>query len=546
MNPSYNKTNQLETGNSKLSAGEFCYLAFLAIFSALKALGFYEGQTVFTLFMLAAFAFLAGKLALTRHTLLEYTGIVLLLFMGLLVYRNTGEKSLLINLAVLAGIKGVSGRRIFQTLFTVWGSCYTVLVFLALLGIHSDVLYMHNKHGIGYVLCHSLGYAHSNVVHINYLCICAMLLYLVKDTFSRRQKAALTVLLAVLDGYVFLYSMSFTGMLASLLFYVIYLYLTVRGKVGKVLKALFLMLVPALNLFFLAGPVLIKGRLFDLINKALNTRFNLTRWFLTEQRLTPFGTRFDIPNYRYTLDCSYAYLFIQLGVVPFLVLMLLYVLTIRWLFRNGRLTELAIMAGLCIAGGTEPFLFNLSFKNVTLIFVGEYLFDLSERLRERFCEKAGVGTPLMLPERVLLRGLSERSVPTCLCVCERGARVLSRIYRCWQRNWKRYLILGAVTFLAGVGTAAALRKPVPVVYINSSVNEEEERTPFYPEPEEVEDILESGGLVYGYPGPDGRMYPYYGSTAQIEYLRILVSSGVWCVGIVCVTAGAVQMRRQKR
>ena len=113
MNPSYNKTNQLETGNSKLSAGEFCYLAFLAIFSALKALGFYEGQTVFTLFMLAAFAFLAGKLALTRHTLLEYTGIVLLLFMGLLVYWNTGEKSLLINLAVLAGIKGVSGRRVF-------------------------------------------------------------------------------------------------------------------------------------------------------------------------------------------------------------------------------------------------------------------------------------------------------------------------------------------------------------------------------------------------------------------------------------------------
>lgn len=542
---------------AETSLGEGCYLVFLAIMCGLKALGFYEGQSVFTIGMVIALVCLLLKIGMTRHTPAEYAVIAVLLGMGLLVYRNTGEKSLLILLAVLAGMKNVSLKRAFRVFFTVWGSCYVLLTFLSLVGLHSDVLYMHNKHGLGYVICHSMGYAHSNVLHINYLCISAMILYLVKDSFTKRQQLALTALLAGLNLYVFLYSMSFTGVAASFLFYGVYVWLLLRGRVSRPMRTLSELLVPALALFFVAGSVLIRGKWFDLINKALNTRFNLTRWFLTEQPITAFGTRFQIPNYRYTLDCSYAYLFMQLGVVPFALLLTLYVLTIRRLAIDQRRTELAIMIGLCIAGGTEPFLFNLSFKNVTLLFVGEYLFRLlEEREKGRLPRRAGrmqkgIGsdssaTAGVLPEYVLLPKWEDCSVPRALRIGERFCHGLAGIYRSWQENARRYVLLFLLCCAMGAGVAAVLRRPVQTVYINSSVNEEEERTPQYITPEERRSLTKSGVLIYGYVDEKEKMYPYEGSTASLEYVRILVSSGLWCGMVCCVGAGWIQKTKMNR
>lgn len=546
-------------GNScaELSAGEGCYLVFLAVLCGLKALGFYEGQSVFTIGMGIALVCLLLKIGMTRHTPAEYAVIAVLLGMGLLVYRNTGEKSLLINLAVLVGMKEVSLKRAFRVFFAVWGSCYTLLTFLSLAGLHSDVLYMHNKHGLGYVICHSMGYAHSNVLHINYLCISAMILYLVKDSFRRRQKLVLTALLAALNLYVFLYSMSFTGVAAGFLFYAVYVWLLLRGRVSGLLRGLSMLLVPALALFFLAGPILIRGKWFDLINKALNTRYNLTRWFLTEQPITAFGTRFRIPNYRYTLDCSYAYLFMQLGVVPFAVLLLLYVLTIRRLAIDQRRTELAMMIGLCIAGGTEPFLFNLSFKNVTLLLVGEYLFRLLgawERrgaIRGAVNGKGGIAreqdtAAKLRREYVLLPKWADRPVPGGLLVCDGFCRGLAGIYHRWQEKAKGYGLLFLLCCAVGIGAAALLRSPIHTVYINSSVNEEEERTSQYITPEERERLTRGDALIYGYVDATEKMYPYGGSTAALEYVRILISSGLWCGMVCCVGCSWIQNTKANR
>ena len=527
--------NNNQTLRTSASMGEECYLAFLAILCGLKALGFYEGQIIFTLGMAAAMLFYILKIGMTRHTVLEYAVILVLMGIGILVYRNTGEKSLLINLAVVTGLKDVPIKRAFRTFFAVWGSCYVLLTFLSMTGLHGDVLYMHNKHGIGYVICHSMGYAHSNVLHINYLCISAMILYLVKDSFTRRQKAVLTAILAALNLYVFLYSVSFTGLIASFLFYCVYLFLILRGKVDRMVGGMAMALVPVLALFFVAGPIVIQGKLFDLINKALNTRFNLTRWFLQEQPITAFGTRFELPNYRYTLDCSYAYLFMQLGVVPFVILILLYVLTIRRLARDNRLTELAIMIGLCIAGGTEPFLFNMSFKNVTFLFIGEYLFSLIGGVQESRRNAAEYALPAKW-ENV--------RAPIVSGICDAVCHSLAEIYRSWQRNAACFVGIFLLCGGIGVGAAAFLRSPVHTVYISSSVNEEADRPSCRIDEYELQELEQGDALVYGYVDEKEEMYPYTGSAAFIEYVRILVSSGLWCGVIGGMLASAAQQYRR--
>lgn len=547
---------------------DFCFLLFVAIFCLLKALGFYEGQTFFTIGLVIAFCLLLIKLAGTQMSITEWVVVICLLGMGGLVYFNTGEKSLLVNLAFLAGLKpstsgrtyrndsseipplsnkgrypvsgGYDNRSAFNTAFSdrimktglmCWGLGYILLTFLSLTGLHSDLLFMHNKKGIGYVICHSLGYSHSNVLHINYLCICAMILYLVRNRLSKRGKLALTALLFAIDLYVFLYSVSFTGFLASLILFILYLYLTFRVKISRTGQFLAQLILPCCLLFSLVGPIVIKGKLFDRINNALNTRYELTRWFLTNQPITAFGTRITVPNYRYTLDCSYAYLFVRLGVVPFAVLMALYIGTIHRLAKEQRMTELAIMLSLCIAGVAEPFLFNLSFKNITLLFVGEYLFDLPERI-------------------LLLTSAAKRKAESRqFCILKRGKCISDRwlfadhfIHFCgrilheWKLHWKGYLLTALVIMIAAGTLTIHLIKPVETVYVNSTVNQASDShfKHFYLSEDEVISLEEQGDLVYGYIDDQEAMYPYGGSTARIEYVRIVASAALWTCTVVVI------------
>lgn len=548
----FHRYSQSSFSTEEVSIGEFCFLVFAAILSLLKALGFYEGQTVFNIGLVLAFCFLLVKIISTPMAWTDWVVTVGLLAIGLLVYHNTGEKSLLVNFAFLAGMKPVGGekpaaafrKRIVRTGLLCWGAGYVILTFLSLVGLHSDQLYMHNKRGIGFVLCHSLGYAHSNVLHINYLCISAMILLLTKDIRSKKTKLALTGILFFLDLYVFLYSMSYTGFLASILFYALYLYGTFRGELSKAEKTLAELILPACLLFSLVGPLVIRGTVYNHINDALNTRYDLTKWFFQNVGLTPFGTRVTIPNYRYTLDCSYAYLLIRLGVVPFAILILLYLGTIHRLVKEQRLTELAIMLGLCIGGVTEPFLFNLSFKNVTLVFVGEYLFDLSRRVSVSIAARRNPDGGVR--QFCIWRKGSSRTISPKLLIADRMAGVAGRIAKEIAGRGLFYLLLFCLVLAAGSVAYRQLTTPAQMVFISGDVNEDKTREPMALSAEDVDTLKGEGAIILGYSGPDEEMYPYTGTTAAIEYDRRLVSAGLWTSCIVVTGMAMVRCFLRRR
>ena len=552
------------------SIAQSCYLAFIAILSALKALGFYDGQSVFTLFMVIACLFLLAKLALTEYTFSEYIAIIVLLGMGVLVYFNTGEKSLLIIMMLLVGIKGVPVRKVMRTFLAVWGIGFVFLTFVSLIGLNTETILMHDKTGIGYVICHTLGYSHSNVLHMNFLCISAMVLYLAKDRFTRRRQMALLALLIALDLYVFLYSMSYTGLLGTAALYLFYAYFMMRGRLGRAERVLAQLVLPVCLAFSLIGPLVIKGGLFDLINSLLTTRYSLTLYFLTEQPVTPFGTRFEVPNYRYTLDCSYAYLFMQLGVIPFIVLMLLYAGAIRRMVKENRLTELAVTLGLCVGGVAEPFLFNFGFKNVSLVFIGEYLYYLLGRVSERFGWSGKARSPVSFlgslagtitsgrragscsgsndcpVRRMACRAGVIVSYPVRWCgtVCHLGRSVLQH----WMENARRYFLIAAAVFTLAAGAAALITPDIPAVYVNSTVNEEAraDRTHFYLDEEEVEELRAEGNLVFGYIDENEAMYPYDGTAAAFEYWRIVASWGVWTAAAVSLVLAGYELRKCRK
>lgn len=508
---------------SNVTISEYCYLTFIAIFSLLKAFGFYEGQTIFNVGMVIAFCFVLLKIITTPMNGKEWLAVILLLAMGGIVYLNTGEKSLLVICAFLAGMKGVSSDRLVKTCLVCWGMGFVLLTLFTLLGLHSDMMFMRNKHGIGYVICHSLGYPHSNVLHINYLCICAMVLFLARR-YAKKQKMVLLAILAGIDLYIFLYSMSYTGLIGSFAFYSFYVYFTFRHKLSIVEKALINMVLPFCLLFSLVGPLVIRGKLFDVINNALTTRYELTRWFLTTQPITLLGTHISVPNYRYTLDCSYAYLFVRLGIIPFTILMMLYFCTIQWLVKEERRTELSIILGLCVTGVTEPFLFNLSFKNVTLVFVGEWLFCVLAKPHFVGDETDSKAFTIMS-----LQKFSSKKISHQILLTERLIHKCNAILKEWFFHGRKYLVIFFATMLFAAVVSALSVKPVNTVYISEDINQKSftNREYCYLSQEEVLDKRSEGDIIYGYTGRNDRMFPFSGSAAHIEYIRIIVSYAIW-------------------
>ena len=97
----------------------------------------------------------------------------------------------------------------------------------------------------------------------------------------------------------------------------------------------------------------------------MNTRLRLSKYFLTQEKITLFGQQFQLADKDLNMDNSYVFALMTYGAVVFVLLMIAYFFTIRNLVKENRRKELAITLGFLIAGISEPFLFNTSFKNVS-------------------------------------------------------------------------------------------------------------------------------------------------------------------------------------
>ena len=522
-----------------ITVSEFLYLISFAILCVGKALGLYEGMPVFNWIMTAALLILVLKILLTDYTRVEWIIMTAAIVVAFFVYHNTGEKGMLVNVLMMCGLKRVSEKRIFRVGFTIWSIGFLLLMWLTESGIRPETYYMHDKSGIGYMLCHALGYSHPNVFHVTYLVLAAYLIYLIGSGVRRKAKITVSILLLAGNFYIFLYSGSFTGFIATCFFIFLYLYFSFRRQFTWFEKGMILFFLPACELFSIAGPVLLKGRVFEAINRLTNTRYYLSRYFLTQQPITLFGTRFVTPNYRYTMDCSYVYLFMQLGIVPFLAISIILFLTIKDAILHNRYTRLTIILGLCAAGVTEPFLFNLSFRNLTLLFAGEYLFTLGDRAVRSNSDG------WLYQSVILLRGGERKTGIICL-TAERIQMIVFQFFKTIYRKQVKYLTAFGVAGCLAV-TLFLIRTDSPqYIYINSEVNENRSLKGERLSETDVEAIQKSGDIVLDYKGEDDPMYAYDGSAARIYRLDQVGSVFLWSGSATVIVICAFQNRKCRR
>ena len=361
--------------NMKVSVSELCYYLFFSILFLAKALGLYDGQPIFKICLVLAALFVFAKIILTDYDIREFVVITALALLGVIIYRNSGEKSALIFLVMMIGFKHISLERIMKTGLIVWGLGFGTMILKSMTGIGDEIVMAHHKFGMD-ILRRGLGYTHPNVLHVSYAILVILVLFVVED---RKSRIRAYLWLMAGNVVIFLYSVSYTGFMLVTFFIFFNIYFTYRKKYSMLEKILVQSIFPVCVLFSLFAPLLVEPDtpLFNFLNKALNRRFYASRLYLQENPLTLFGHRI-YASHSYALDSSYITLLIYGGLVLFLLVCAGYVYTIYAGMKKKDVKALSMLLSFSIAGVIEPFLFNLSFKNLSLLVIAGYLYALNK------------------------------------------------------------------------------------------------------------------------------------------------------------------------
>lgn len=527
-------TEQTERKNIiVLNVAEIAYYLYFSIMVFAKGIGLYEGMWPYTAALLMGAFFIILKLVLTEHTVAEWLFVLGLLVLGILVWYNSGEKGALIYITMIIAMKNVPMKRLFSIGVIIWGGTFVLMTILTMTGIKSDIFVVHDKLGLGYIIRWSLGHPHPNVLQIFFMMLCAMILYLA-DLKGKKLVYATVVMLAA-NLYIFFYSVSYTGIILVVIYLFGNLYLSYRKRLNKLEKTLITLIFPMCVAFAVLGPVVFQGRLWEICNKVLNMRFLVAQIYLIVDPITLFGARPSdaIPVGFRNIDSSYVYALMHYGVVLFILLCVGYIALIQYLIKERKHKELAICLGMVIAAITEPFFVNTSFKNISLLFMGEFLFEnfrkFAESKPEHFLNKTFVLCPV---------GKKKVEIPVGKIMQMKEAYVQTAL------EGKKVIFVGALSIAIIAGMIFAVKADMPeyyyAVHTSTDMEAEEEYLDINNLPEDF------NGKILNYRDPETIMYRIEGNSVTVEYVRGIVSSGLWCglFGALLIS-GILYMRKKQ-
>ncbi len=501
------------------------YIYFLVLFGA-KAVGLYDGQTLYNACLVLGVLAFGAKVLSTRHNLAEYLVMASILSVGALTYLCSGEKGLLLYFTMMLGMKGINEERVMRIGLWVLGASYFTLYLMAVTGIIPELNHMNRRTGYGYLLRHSLGYPYPNTTHTTLLILLILFFYLYKaDSIKQLLKASIIAML--LNLYIYAYTVSLTGLLSITIYLAVNLYLQARTHRSGLENALIRLLFPAIVIFSIVGPLLARGSVFTFLNKLLHKRYEYALYFLTNEKITLFGSYFKKPPTNwYMLDNSFLYLFLQLGVIPFAVVCILYLLWIKRLVSENKTRELAIIITFCFIGMSDPFLFNLSYKNLTFIFLGKWLYDALTKQADKY--------PAILKKEFLILPFGEKEL-ACKPLFSSKAKSFfaGPFYEIGTHIIKYALIFAIIGMIGSVCYSKAVAEP-QVLYVNTKIAD-----PYFKHKniemtqEEVDLALAEGNIVEGYNPEDPTMYVFKKKAPHMEYIRSIISCGLWA-GLISV------------
>lgn len=503
---------------NKLTLDETLYFGFFILLSIAKGLGLYEGQKLFILLVVPALLCGGLKILLSSYTKRQWAALMLLLFLTGLVYVQSLELAIFFIMFMILGMKNVSLQKVFRLGLWVWAVCAVVLCLISFTRLEHTVYRVAQKLGMGYVFRWSLGFTHPNILHITYLMLCALILYELADRLSLKH----FVILMFGNILVFFYSISYTGFAIVTVLLLGGMYVKIRPRFCLFEKILANLVLPAIILVSFILPLVFWDARFaqslGKLNEIVNTRIEVASYFFKPECMSLFGVKGSYlvqAQYYQTIDSSYVWAFIHYGIIPFILLMLAYLVLIADCTRKQKTRELVLIIGFLGAGYTEPLLFNTSFKNITLLFLGELLFRQKEG-EEEYCLLPGVRKKL----DILLQRIVEKV--TKMLFFQRDLPVLfTKIRKCYR---KQILAAVAVCMLIGIVFCAMLYKQPRGYVVPRRYTDWRDESFVYLE--SADDPAYDGYRIMNYQDAQTPMQVVAGKVVKLETARYYVGSAL--------------------
>lgn len=510
--------NSIET-----TLAEACYFGFFILLSVTKGLGLYEGQKLFELLVFPALVLGIVKILITPYTKRQWVVQTALLILTAVVFYNSRERGILFLAFTVLGMKNISVKKVFHVGLWVWSLCAVVLSIFSFFRLEHTVYRVHAKMGLGHIFRWSLGFSHPNILHITYLALCAFIIYELEERYGFRH----FVCMMAGNVLVFLFSVSYTGFGIVTVLLMGGLYVRLRPKFCIVEKMLANLVLPVCLVLSFVAPFYLNynkyAGLVQNLNRLLNTRIWLAEQFLKSEYRSLFGADISkIVKSSMTMDNSYVWGYINYGLVAFGLIIVGYFGLLFYDTCKQRTRELVILVCFLGAGWTEPLLFNTSFKNVTLIFLGSLLFLSKEGVKEY---------------RLFPRMQRTVTVPLIQLPDKLWEQV------CGIRRQMGGRLMAAAAAGAAVGLlVCAMVYKVPTGYVvPRSYTDGQEETSVYLESKEDPDY--AGWKVMNYAGADTPMQLIQGRAVQLETVRYYVGSAL--IGGFLSTAAAAVWRLER-
>ncbi|MCH5255789.1 MAG: hypothetical protein J1D87_00790 [Lachnospiraceae bacterium] len=476
----------------KLTLEEVFYFAFFILLSVTKGLGFYEGQAVFKLLVIPAFVCVLIKIFITPYTLRQWIVQIALLCLTALVYLQSRQFGILFIMFTMLGMKNISVKKTFKIGLWIWSLCAIVLSIFSFFRLEHTIYRVHPKMGLGPIFRWSLGFTHPNILHITYFVLCAYIIYELADRYALKH----FMILMLGNVLVFVYSISYTGFGITALLLAGGVYVKIRPKFNLVEKIASNLLLPVIIVVSFVLPLILYMPWVQKLNDILGSRILLANIFLIPEFISPFGVKTtDILISSIALDSSYIWSFINYGIIPFVLFMLAYLILVAYYSREQKTRELLIIICFLAAGFTEQLLFNSSFKNITLLFLGELLFRQKENARE-YCLIPALQRDIELPVPHLT--ITAPPLKKCFALIATGVVIAVILCTLLRTEPNGYI--------------------VPRVYTDGFAKD----SFIYLESDEAPEY--DGYVVMNYQGPDTPMQVFEGNAVRIETFRYYLGS----------------------
>ena len=514
----------------KISISEFLFYIYFGIMLITKGLGGVDGTTPFKCALVASSLCVLVKIMLEKYSLLEYAAIVLMLGLGTLIWQISGNQSIIVIMFLIVSLKNIDIQKAFKFAACVWGSSFVILILLHLFNLTSQDFVIHTKFGLGYVIRWALGYSHPNSLQIAYTVLVA---YILQSMHCSIKKTAITLILSTIGAtYIFMFSLSATGAIMYIMMLLFYCIFYIKAYINKAFNVFETIL---LNLIFplcagsaILAPILLKGKAFDIVNSIMQTRPSLTRYFLTNYGLNLFGLDHTDIAAIYTLDSSYAYLLVDGGTIAFIFFIILYISMINHSIQEFNTNpsiesagRLAIIFSFAIAAISEPFFFNISYKNVTILYAGSFLWD---RLGTRNTDARHVILKLSNNSICQIEKLKAAIIKAVIYIYKAFNYVLHELIKI---DVRRIVISVIAALVAVIIYLSVWAMPKAVYALRSSCDTDDNSVSIYLTEEEADYLRDSDDVWFlNYTDEETPMLEFDGSIAGIDTVRGIVTVSI--------------------